>query len=192
MKSTKESVFEYVRQSIYTDRAFYQGIETRDVADGMGKQRSNISAILNELVKEGKLQKSNTRPVRYKLVEKSENKVTGAELGIFIGENGSLRNSIQLLKAAVLYPKKPLNVFFSGKSGSGITYFATLMYKYAVLKGILPKDAPYVEVNCRNYSKNVDVLDTELFGKVTPGGNCFERAKGGLLFIDCFDLLDVR
>lgn len=192
MKSTKESVFEYVRQSIYTDRAFYQGIETRDVADGMGKQRSNISAILNELVKEGKLQKSNTRPVRYKLVEKSENKVTGAELGIFIGENGSLRNSIQLLKAAVLYPKKPLNVFFSGKSGSGITYFATLMYKYAVLKGILPKDAPYVEVNCRNYSKNVDVLDAELFGKVTPGGNCFERAKGGLLFIDCFDLLDVR
>lgn len=192
MKSTKDAVYEFIRQSIYVNSRYANGIQTKAVAEALGKQRSNISAILNELVEEGKLIKSTSRPVIYTLSEQIEAKNKGMRNGAFVGENGSLRNAVQLVKAAVLYPQKPLSVLFCAKSGCGITYFAEMMYHYAVEKGVLEKDAPYIKINCRHYSKNVAVLDEELFGSNAIEGNYFERAKGGMMFIDSFDLMDVR
>ena len=192
MKSTKDAVYEFIRQSVYVNSTYAKGVQTKDIAQALGKQRSNISAILNELVAEGKLVKSVTRPVIYTLSEQAEAKAKGNRNGSFIGENGSLRNAMQLVKAAVLYPKNPLSVLFCAKSGSGTTYFAEMMYHYAVEKGVLEKNAPYIKINCRHYSKNVAVLDEELFGSNPIEGNYFERAKGGMMFIDSFDLMDVR
>ena len=192
MKSTKDAVYEFIRQSVYVNSTYAQGVQTKDIATALGKQRSNISSILNELVAEGKLVKSVTRPVIYTLSEQAQAKSKGSKTGVFIGENGSLRNAVQLVKAAVLYPKNPLNVLFCAKSGCGTTYFAEMMYHYAVEKGVLEKNAPYIKINCRHYSKNVAVLDDELFGSNPIEGNCFQRAKGGILFIDSFDLMDVR
>lgn len=192
MKSTKDAVYEFIRQSVYMNNAYAKGVQTTDVALGMGKQRSNISAILNQLVKEGKLVKSTTRPVVYSLSEHTETTSDGIRKNEFIGEHGSLRNVVQLVKAAVLYPKNPLSVVFSAKSGCGTTYIAKMMYHYAVEKGVLEKDAPYIKINCRHYAKNVAALDEELFGSNYPEGNYFVRAKGGMLFIDSFDLMDVR
>lgn len=192
MKSTKDAVYEFIRQSIYMNSIYSNGMQTKDIATAMGKQRSNISAVLNELVKEGKLEKSITRPVIYTLTEQMGLKSNVTQNAPFIGENGSLRNVIQLVKAAVLYPKHPLSVLFSAPSGCGTTFIAENMYYYAVEKGVLEKDAPYIKVNCRHYSKNVSVLDEEMFGSGYPEGNYFERAKGGMLFIDSFDLMDVR
>ena len=52
MKSTKDMVFEFVRQYVYTSSADHtQGVETGIIARELGKQRSNISAALNELIK---------------------------------------------------------------------------------------------------------------------------------------------
>ena len=192
MKSTKDAVYEFIRQSIYMNNAYANGMQTKDIASAMGKQRSNISAILNELVKEGKLEKSITRPVIYTLTEQIGMKSKSTRNVPFIGENGSLRNVVQLVKAAVLYPKHPLSVLFSATSGCGTTFIAENMYHYAVEKGVLEKSAPYVKINCRHYSKNVSVLDEEMFGVGYPEGNYFERAKGGMMFIDSFDLMDVR
>ena len=192
MKSTKDTVYEFIRQSVYVNSIYAKGVQTKDIATALGKHRSNISAILNELVSEGKLVKSSTRPVIYTLSEQAEAKTGGTRNGVFVGENGSLRNAVQLVKAAVLYPKNPLSVLFCGKSGCGTTYFAEMMYQYAVEKHVLEKNAPYIYINCRHYSKNVAVLDEELFGSNQAEGNYFERAKGGMMFIDSFDLMDVR
>ena len=192
MKSTKDAVYEFIRQSIYMNNIYSNGMQTKDIATAMGKQRSNISAILNELVNEGKLKKSITRPVIYTLAEQAVEKSGEEPHEPFVGENGSLRNVVQLVKAAVLYPKNPLPVLFSAENGCGTTFVARNMYYYALEKGVLKKDAPYIKINCRHYLKNISVLDEELFGIDYPGGNCFERAKGGMLFIDSFDLMDVR
>lgn len=192
MKSTKDAVYEFIRQSIYTNNKYANGMQTKDIADAMGKQRSNISSVLNELVKEGKLAKSVTRPVIYTLTEQIEMKSKTTRNAPFIGENGSMRNVVQLVKAAVLYPKHPLSVLFSATSGCGTTFIAENMYHFAVENGVLEKGAPYIKINCRHYSKNVSVLDEEMFGSSYPEGNYFERAKGGMMFIDSFDLMDVR
>ena len=194
MKSIKENVYEYVRQTIYTNASYAKGVETREIAAALGKQRSNISAALNELIKEGRLVKSETRPVLYRLPEQAAEVAEEAayQQNKLIGLDGSLQNAAQLAKAAILYPKHPLNVLLSSKGGCGTTYFVEFMYQYATEKGVLKTDAPLVKINCRHYTKKLSVLKEELFGTEKPEGNCFERARGGMLFIDYFDLLDVR
>lgn len=192
MKSTKDAVYEFIRQSTYMHSGNAKGMQTKDIAEALGKQRSNISAVLNELVKEGKLIKGTNRPVIYTLAEQPEMKSKVLQNVPFVGENGSLRNVVQMVKAAVLYPKHPLSVLLSAKSGCGTTFIAEMMYHFAVQKGVLEKGAPYIIINCRNYSKNVAALDEELFGSNSSEGNYFERARGGMMFIDSFDLMDVR
>lgn len=188
MKPVKDTVYEFIQQYIYSDPSNEQGIETKIIADALNMQRSNVSTILNKLVSEEKLVKTNTRPVMYKLFESNKTTSEGKEHEVIIGHNGSLRNAIQLMKAAVLYPSRKLNILISSKPGCGTTYFAKIIYHFAIHQQKIIKDAPFVKVNCRHYSKNVASLDEELFGVQ----NCFERARNGILFIDYFDILNAK
>ena len=193
MKSTKDMVFEYVRQYVYTGTAGHtEGVETHTIAQALGKQRSNISAALNDLIKEGKLIKTSTRPVLYRLPEPvtEPGKDTGA--GIVVGINGSLRSAFQQAKAAIRYPRNPLSILISAKSGCGTSFFVNAIHRYGVQNAVLRADVPLVKVNCRYYAKNIAALDDELFGTGSGENSCFERARGGMLFIDSFDLLDAR
>lgn len=191
MKSVKESVYEFIQQEIYSKNI--DGLQTKEIASALGMQRSNVSASLNELVKEGKLIKTTTRPVYYNLpkqLNQSSDKSCFSEL---VGYNGSLRNAVQLAKAAILYPRSSLNVLLSSKTGCGTTYFASLMFEFAKQMGILSKGSSYMKINCRHYSKNVSVLSDELFGaKDDLNNSCFVKAQGGMLFIDNVDLLDAK
>lgn len=192
MKSTKDMVFEFVRQYVYTGSADHmQGVQTNTIAQTLGKQRSNISAALNELIKEGKLVKTSTRPVLYRLPEPSAQQSEMLD-GFPVGVNGSLRGAVQQAKAAIRYPKSPLNFLISAKSGCGTTSFVNMIHRYAVQNAVLRADVPLVKINCRYYAKNISALDEELFGTGSGENSCFERARGGMLFIDGFDLLDVR
>ncbi len=189
MKSTKDLVFEFVRQYVYTNGVSRsEGVETRVIAQALGKQRSNISAALNELIKEGKMTKSATRPVLYRLPLPTDHRNGEKNDARIVGVNGSLRLPLQQARAALRYPKNPLNILISAKSGCGTTLFVNMIHTYAVQNCILSAAVPLVKVNCRHYSKNILAVDEVLFG--TDGG--FSRARGGMLFIDRFDLLDVR
>ena len=61
-----------------TNEACKQGINTNVIAQHFGLQRSNISTILNELVKEERLSKTNTRPVLYYLPQKENKEIYNA------------------------------------------------------------------------------------------------------------------
>ena len=106
-----------------------------------------------------------------------------------IGHDGSLKKSIQLAKAVILYPEHELSVLISGESGTGKSFFASLMYEFAIENKIFNKDAPFVKFNCRYYDGLVDIYE-RLFGNEDSQNNCvFQKAKGGILFIDHIDLL---
>jgi len=191
VKTVKEIVYEFIQKESYSKNK--NGLETKKIAEALALQRSNVSSILNQLVKEGKLVKTTTRPVYYKLPEESHKSSEKSCFTELIGYNGSLRNSIQLAKAAILYPRSSLNVLLASKTGCGTTYFASLMFKFAKERGILSEDAPYVKIDCRHYSKNVSILSEELFGiEGNLEKSAFVRAKGGMLFIDNVDLLDAK
>ena len=55
MKTTKDNVFEYIQKETMTNPEYKDVISTCAVAGYFGLQRSNVSTVLNELVKEGLL-----------------------------------------------------------------------------------------------------------------------------------------
>ena len=192
MRKVKDIIYDYIQKNMYADKQFANGFETKAIAEELGMQRSNVSNILNELVKENKLIKTSSRPVLYKLPEQNTTSSESDEFSFFIGEKGSFRNAIQLAKAAILYPKKSLNVLISAQDGCGTTFFVSSMYRYAIEKGVLKNNAPFLKVNCRTYMKNIATLDEILFGGEELENSLFFKAKGGMLFIDSFDLLDAK
>ena len=66
---------------------------TKELASHLNIQRSNLSAILNELVRENKLEKIAGRPVLYKIHNKLDE--DDSIFNQLIGFNGSLAKSIQ-------------------------------------------------------------------------------------------------
>ncbi|MDU6524809.1 MAG: transcription antiterminator BglG, partial [Enterococcus sp.] len=117
-------------------------VTTKDVADSLDIQRTNASKDLNLLVKEGQLNKSEGRPVRYFVstqsvevsfdpepvhdkatkIEPPEKKIlnhnTGNVFTQIIGSTGSMRNAVEQAKAAILYPPRGLNCLITGPTGS--------------------------------------------------------------------------
>ncbi len=164
----------------------------------------NISCIMGELEKYG-INVSRTYITDIINVEKystvKEQQVSMEQKGehqdadIFsdlIGYNGSLVKNIKQGKAAILYPPFGLPTLIVGESGTGKTLFAEYMYKYAISQKILKNDAPFVLLNCADYSDNPQLLVSVLYGykkgtftgadKDTEG--LVEKANNGMLFLD--------
>ena len=110
---------------------------TKELASYLNIQRSNLSAILNELVRENKLEKISGRPVLYKIHNKlDENDLIFNQL---IGVNGSLAKSIQDIKSTLLYPGKKPIILLTGESGTGKSLFAKKYMNFAKKKDLLVK-----------------------------------------------------
>lgn len=193
MKTSKDMIFEFVREQIYSKKEFEKGMETKDIANALNMQRSNVSTALNELVKEGKLEKSTTRPVMYTLTSQKNTTAEESCFNQLIGQNGSLRNAIQLAKAAILYPNKSLNIGISSKPGSGSTSFAKLIYQFAKESRVLSQDAPYIKVSLYGFQNNAELMSEALFGKNGDfKTSAFEKARNGILFIDKIEYLNAK
>ncbi|GKU28458.1 sigma 54-interacting transcriptional regulator [Clostridium folliculivorans] len=109
-----------------------------------------------------------------------------------IGVNGSLKNKIDLAKAAILYPPNGLHTLIYGGTGVGKSELAECMYEFAIHSNVKPKDAPLVIFNCADYAENANLLISQLFGVVKgayTGANVdreglVDKADGGILFLD--------
>lgn len=189
MKSNKELVYEFIQKcsnSVTVEEA--KGVSTQYLATRLGIQRTNISSILNILVKEGCIEKINGRPVLYR-IKKDWNQIKGEQscFNQLIGCDGSLKNAVQLAKAAILYPQRSLHSLILGQGGSGKSYFADLMYNFAKDNKIIQENSPFINVNCFNYNDNLEEMNEELFG--TGSKSLLAKSEGGILFIDNIQLL---
>lgn len=180
MKSNREIILDYLRKHSITAQAS-MGLSTQDLSDKLDIQRANVSRILNQLVKDGFIEKIQGRPVIYRLREYESTSKEKSCFRSLIGNNGSLKNSVQLAKAAVLYPKHSLRTIISGPAGSGKNYFAKLMYNFAKECEVLKEDAPFVHINCNNYEDN-EKLISDLFN--VNESNLFDKAKDGVILIE--------
>ncbi len=186
-------VYEYILKETYSGTDHGPGFETGWIANALGMQRTNVSSILNTLVKEGLLAKSSTRPVRYRLSQEVHTAAEPAAFERLVGHDASLRKAIQLAKAAILYPGRSLGIHITARPGAGISYFAEQIYQFARECNVLQEDSPYIKVNCRYCTKNISLLDDILFGDSSGVENsCFFHAQGGLLLIDNADLMSAH
>ncbi|MBZ4662741.1 MAG: hypothetical protein JG776_423 [Caloramator sp.] len=172
------------------------GVTAQEIAQIMNMQRSNVVREFSRLVNEGSIKKSSGRPVRYFV---SEEKLTKEEvdksLSVFdtiIGNNGSLKNQISLAKAAIVYPPKGLHTLIVGETGVGKSYFAKIMFKYAVESKMINDSSKFAVFNCADYANNPQLLISYLFG-VKKGAytgatedrdGIIEKARDGILFLD--------
>lgn len=210
----KARIFDYLCQ--HSDA---KGLTTEAVANALMLARSNVSKELNALVREGQLDKLSGRPVHYvqasaavsNVVEpvtaavanagknsasqKRQGVVQSPKPDIFnsmIGSHESLSNQVEQAKAAILYPPRGLNTLIIGPTGSGKTYFANAMYRFAEGNDVLTNAQGLITFNCADYAHNPELLMSHLFGYVKgsfTGANedkdgLIQEADGGMLFLD--------
>lgn len=188
MKPNKEKVYDFIKLHGGTDSD--GGVSTSYIADALNMQRTNVSSILNQLVGEGKVDKTNGRPVLY--FPASQNATGNSDCFLeLIGNTGSMRHVIQLAKAAVLYPQKSLNAMLVGARGTGKNLLAKLMYQFSVEREVLPPEAPFIQVYCHDYREDEDRILRELFGEYGDSGY-WKEAENGVLYLDSIQYVSSR
>ncbi len=183
MKTNIDVVFEKMNQ-LDICMPNNEGVTTEELSGFVELQRSNVSALLNQLVKEGKVEKIKGKPVHFRLVTKETNK----NFESLIGYDSSLKNAIETAKASILYPKQLTNVLVLGKDGCGKSTFVQAMYDFAVKNYIFKKNAQYLKINCRQYMESESELDEILFDKKSSK-YLFNSWTSGLLFINHIEKL---
>lgn len=197
------------------------GVTTKEVAENLELERSNASKDLNQLVREGRCAKNEGRPVKYvdiKVMQhqpfskyvpsykekkqpslKSNQEIFdypfSEDQDIFqtiIGSSGSMKNAIEQAKAAVLYPPKGLNTLITGPTGSGKSFFAHAMFRFAQTNHCVSNEKELIVFNCADYAHNPELLMSHLFGYVKGAftgaaenkEGLIKQADGGMLFLD--------
>ncbi|MFC7394453.1 sigma 54-interacting transcriptional regulator [Scopulibacillus cellulosilyticus] len=167
-----------------------EGVSAKELADLMHLDRANVSSDLNQLWKDGKIYKSEGRPVLFS-IQKQQYQENITQLDKFVQENKSLTLPVEQGKAAVLYPPKGMNLLVYGETGVGKSMFAEILYRYAVEINKLTAGSPFVTFNCADYANNPQLLLGQLFG-VKKGAytgaieqsGLIEKADQGVLFLD--------
>lgn len=196
-----EVVYNYICDKVNTDYVLKRllegtnfGIDAFEIQEKLNIVRNNASTILNDLLKEGKLIKINSRPVTFipktildslnikntdkrnssvfspeefkNLVDENNKEIDGDDpFKVLIGFNNSLIHQIEQAKAAVMYPPHGLHTLILGESGVGKTTFASAIYKYVLTnKCISSNDFPFISFNCSDYYNAPQLLLSQLFG----------------------------
>lgn len=129
------------------------------------------------------------RKIKYLELHLNLNK-SEKNISSIIGNTGSLKNVLVQARRTVGALGGPRHSIITGQSGTGKTMLANLIYTYAKKVGVIDKDAPFIEVNCAQFT-NPDVAAVEIFGSEkgaftgsTQRNGLFEQANGGILFLD--------
>ncbi|MEL5940228.1 transcription antiterminator BglG, partial [Tetragenococcus halophilus] len=136
MNKRMEKIYQYIAQKNNSGtKSEPTAVTTSEIAQALAIQRSNASKDLNQLVRDEKITKTDSRPVKYFLnQDMSEEKYVKSykqereprkkqqpqhvqssfvsREDIFsniIGINGSMKNAGEQAKAAILYPPRGLN-----------------------------------------------------------------------------------
>lgn len=186
-----------------------QGSSAMELANVLGITRANASLELNNLVRQERVIKVKSYPVRYlpkSVLESLTNyrlRLTSYEVStiqdilferknaasfmvrnpfeLMIGHNDSLKKAVSQAKAAVHYPPNGLHMLLLGPTGSGKTFFANKIYQYAVFEKLIGKDTPFESFNCADYYHNPQLLLAQLFGYIEGAYTGAKTDKPGLV-----------
>lgn len=183
-------------------------VTAAELATEVNLSRQVVSHYLNRLLESGQVEKTNSRPVYWKVVgSKDGNEIKNISVDdvkleevqgyddIFMkmtGANGSQKKVVEQCKAAVNYPPNGLPILITGQSGVGKSFMAKLIYEYAVNQNVIDENAPFVVLNCADYANNPELLSATLLGYKKgsfTGANSdkeglLKEADGGYIFLD--------
>lgn len=115
---------------------------------------------------------------------------TEEDISSIIGNEESLKSVLLRAKRTVGSLGGPRHSIIIGDSGTGKTMLANMIYNYGKEIGSISKDAPFIEVNCAQFT-NSDIAALEIFGSeegsftgAKQKKGLLEKAHGGILFLD--------
>jgi sigma-54 dependent dga operon transcriptional activator len=195
------------------------GVTAKEISDLLALARNAVSEDLNKLLNMKKAIRIKSRPVLFFSKIELENEksyffkeqltfktlaefkqvmeeqhladsVMEEDFSEIIGYKGSLKDQIEKLKAAVLYPPYGLNILLGGESGVGKTLLAESLHKY--YEKFTNRKTPFVYFNCSEYYNNPELLTSHLFGyqkgsftgAIEDKAGLIEHADQGFLFLD--------
>lgn len=198
LKTNREKVIESLKElslALLDSKAL--GVSANTIAKKIDIQRSTVSLYLNELVRNNEAIKINTRPVYFLdanfyqknkdklsrvteyIQDKESEKINRDPFDDLVGSEGSLKDVVDQLKSAFIYPPRGLSTLLVGDSGVGKSFIAQLAYKFAQQKGLVK--GKWVVLNCAEYADNPELLSSILFGNVKGAFTGAETDKSGLL-----------
>lgn len=207
--------------SKWTINEEYQLCQCSKISQELKTNRNQIATLLNELFESKELIKINTRPAsfldkkileeRYKVQFKEEynsleqlkdviNHDERKDFEKMIGSDESMNSIVEKVKATVSYPPYGLTILLYGPTGTGKSMMAKLTYEYCINKGLINKEAKFVQVNCSEYANNPELLTANLFGYKKGAFTGADKdnygllhfADGGVLFLDEVHCLDAK
>ncbi|WP_289942733.1 sigma-54-dependent transcriptional regulator [Tetragenococcus halophilus] len=208
MNKRMEKIYQYIAQKNNSGtKSEPTAVTTSEIAQALAIQRSNASKDLNQLVRDEKIIKTDSRPVKYFLnQDMSEEKYVKSykqereprkkqqpqhvqssfvsREDIFsniIGINGSMKNAGEQAKAAILYPPRGLNCLITGPTGSGKTYFAHAMFQFAKANNVIARNKELIVFNCADYANNPELLMSHLFGYAKGAFTGADEEKTGVI-----------
>ena len=190
MKSNKDNVYAAIRKLSNSSGEILNSFSTQELADNTGISRSNLSTLLNILVKEGKIEKTITRPVKYRLVS-SVTKDNNSNFHQLIGYKDSLKNPIQLAKAAIMYPTSCLPTIILAEEGCGTSFFVQQMCDYTKAKKVISVDGAFIKYNCKSFAYKNENEIIDVFDEKANQSSLLERAESGILFINHLEFLSM-
>ncbi|WP_300258769.1 PRD domain-containing protein [Clostridium sp.] len=183
MKMNKDLILEFIQNWSVAAQA-REGLSTQFLSDSLKIDRANVSRILNQLVKEKIIEKVVGRPVLYRIID-NKSIVEQSCFHNLIGYDGSLRESIQFAKAAIMYPSHCLSTLIMGPNGCGKRYFTKKMIQYAIEQDILSQDDNHIHINCLDYPDDYKRIK-EVFSLAI---NELNQVKKGVIYIEHIELL---
>ncbi len=180
-----------------------EGVTAGELSRFMNLDRANVSRYLNQLFKDGTVNKGDGHPVKYscvknieenedKNIQKGKKEIKRNTLDTLVGAKYSLQMPIQQAKAAILYPPRGLHTLILGETGVGKSMFAEAMYNFAIEAEVINEKAPFIRFNCADYADNPQLVMAQIFG-VKKGAytgadsdreGLLKKADGGILFLD--------
>ena len=179
------------------------GCSAGELSDLLAMRRPNVVRELSKLINQGRIKKREGRPVIYYIAEEGE-LIAGIKDNSYrkdeeddpflrlTGKQGSLKHQISLAKAAIVYPPKGLHTLIVGETGVGKSFFAKVMFQFALASNRIKDKNSFAVFNCADYANNPQLLIAHLFG-VKKGAytgayedkeGIIEKSRDGILFLD--------
>ncbi|MCT3215984.1 PRD domain-containing protein [Lactiplantibacillus plantarum] len=131
-------------------------ITTNQAAHAIGLTRGVTSSYLSKLEKQGRLEKSGSRPVYWQIKHRKN------AFDNLIGSYGSLKSNIKNAIEAIVYPSHGLPVLITGSHGTGKLLFVHAIYNDAIRRKILTEKAIFKLIDCDDYRNQLNMLKREL------------------------------
>lgn len=162
------------------------GVTALDISNKMAIDRTTASKYLNQLCKENKLVKTNTRPVRFNLVNSIQKEDSLSNISLvdnfskLIGFNHSLNYIIKKIKESIIYPNG-LDLLIIGEIGTGKDTLIHNIYHFAKTNNIILPNAAFEILDCLDFIDDEIKIIENL--KLSNEDNLLSKTENGYLIV---------